>query len=68
MELHVNGEDRTFDETELTVEQLLDHLDIEGGRGVAVAVNEDVVLGSEWQTRELSDGDTVEIIRATQGG
>lgn len=39
----------------------------EARRGLAVAVNGDVVPRSEWD-RPLDDGDEVEILTATQGG
>lgn len=37
-------------------------------RGVAVAVNQDVVPRSAWSSTVLGAGDTVEIITAVQGG
>jgi sulfur carrier protein len=37
-------------------------------RGVAVAVNDEVVPRTQWPSRRLKPGDTVEIVRATQGG
>lgn len=36
-------------------------------RGIAVAVNGEVVPRSEWD-RPLADGDAVEVLTATQGG
>lgn len=36
-------------------------------RGIAVAVNGEVVPRSEWD-RPLTDGDAVEVLTATQGG
>ncbi|GAB3221967.1 hypothetical protein GCM10027447_08320 [Glycomyces halotolerans] len=39
----------------------------EAGRGIAVAVNGEVVPRSEWD-RPLDDGDAVEVLTATQGG
>ena len=48
---------------------LLRYLKIgEDEKGFAVAVNEEVVFRSMWQTALVKEGDTVEIIRATQGG
>jgi sulfur carrier protein len=60
-------------ETELadgaTVEAALDALDLPGsGRGVAVAVDAEVVPRGEWTAHELHDGARVEILRAIQGG
>ena len=37
-------------------------------RGVAVAVQGEVVPRSEWSHRTLSVGDRVEVVRAVQGG
>jgi sulfur carrier protein len=38
------------------------------GRGVAVAVDAEVVPRGEWETTELDDGARVEVLRAIQGG
>jgi sulfur carrier protein len=37
-------------------------------RGIAVAVNGDVVPRTGWTERALADGDAVEILTAVQGG
>ncbi len=37
-------------------------------RGVAVAVNREVVPRSAWGGRHLSEGDQVEVLSAAQGG
>ena len=37
-------------------------------RGIAVALNGEVLPRSEWELRTLVDGDAVEILTATQGG
>jgi sulfur carrier protein len=57
------------DDASSTVAALLAHLGVEGSqRGVAVAVNDEVVPRSQWATHVLRGGDRVELIRATQGG
>ena len=38
------------------------------GRGVAVAVDAEVVPRGQWEATELHDGARVEILRAIQGG
>ena len=38
------------------------------GRGVAVAVDAEVVPRTEWPTHTLNDGARVEVLRAIQGG
>ncbi|HEV2310652.1 MAG TPA: sulfur carrier protein ThiS [Acidimicrobiia bacterium] len=37
-------------------------------RGVAVALNEDVVPRGDWPRTRLRAGDRVEVLRAAQGG
>jgi sulfur carrier protein len=37
-------------------------------RGVAVAIDGEVVKRSDWETTELREGQSVEIVRAVQGG
>jgi sulfur carrier protein len=52
-----------------TVRDLLEALDVAGGeRGVAIAVDAEVVPRGEWDTTELDDGARVEVLRAIQGG
>ncbi|MCE7083152.1 sulfur carrier protein ThiS [Streptomyces sp. ST2-7A] len=38
------------------------------GRGVAAALNENVVPRSAWERTPLGDGDRVEVLTAVQGG
>jgi sulfur carrier protein len=38
------------------------------GRGVAVAVDAEVVPRTQWGTHELTEGAQVEVLRAIQGG
>jgi sulfur carrier protein len=52
-----------------TVAALLAARDIApDGRGVAVALNGAVVRRTDWATTPLAAGDSVEIVRAMQGG
>lgn len=36
--------------------------------GIALAVNQNIITKSDWNTTTLSDGDEILIIKATQGG
>jgi sulfur carrier protein len=38
------------------------------GRGVAVAVEGEVVPRAEWEQRGLREGEVVEVVHAVQGG
>jgi sulfur carrier protein len=61
----VNGEPR---ELAGTVDDLLDALGVEVRRGMAVAVDAEVVPRSAWSTTQVCDGARVEIVTAVQGG
>ena len=66
MELEVNGEVREVDDG-TTVGDLLDTL-VDDRRGVAVAVDGEVVPRSTWDEATLDDGASVEVVGAVQGG
>ena len=52
-----------------TVAELLAELGVEPqARGVAVAVDGEVVPRGEWATRAVRDGERVEALTAMQGG
>ena len=63
----VNGEPRERDGA--TIVELLADLGVEErARGVAVAVNGEIVPGREWPSHRVADGDRVEALTAMQGG
>ena len=66
MNVLVNGKPTELD-AGATVEAVLAWLDLPD-RGVAVAVDAEVVPRGEWETTELDDGARVEVLRAIQGG
>jgi len=65
--IRVNGETEPF--ATATLEQLLEEKAIDTGqRGIAVALNGAVVPRAAWRDTALKPGDSVEIVRARQGG
>ena len=66
VKLLLNGEGTALDDG-ITVGALVDGLG-KGRRGLAVAVNEEVVPRSRWDTTVLCDDDRVEVLAAAQGG
>ncbi len=63
----VNGEERPLGRSDLSA--LLAELGLQiGQKGVAVAVNGDVISRPLWESVSLAAGDRVEIVRAVQGG
>jgi sulfur carrier protein len=64
--IRVNGEPREGGGE--TVAQLRDALGLPSHRGVAVAVDAEVVPRGEWPARVVPDGARVEVLSAMQGG
>jgi sulfur carrier protein len=68
MNITVNGEARELG-AGATVASVVEMLDVaSGARGVAVALNGEVVSRGRWADTQLSDGSTVEVVAAIQGG
>ena len=66
MNVVINGEPTELS-TGATVATALDALELPD-RGVAVAVDAEVVPRGEWPDHELAEGARVEVLRAIQGG
>jgi sulfur carrier protein len=67
MMIQINGERQPIDA--MTLEGLLAEKAIDTGqRGIAVAVNGAVVPRASWAQTQLQAGDSIEIVRARQGG
>jgi len=63
--IRVNGESQPF--VVESVDELLQRLSIEP-RGVAVAIDGEVVRRSEWNDTRIEDGNAIEIVTAVAGG
>jgi sulfur carrier protein len=63
----LNGEPRELGER-ATVETAVHAIGAPDGRGVAVAVDGEVVPRGAWATTEVRDGQQVEVLHAVQGG
>jgi sulfur carrier protein len=66
LRLRVNGDERAVPPG-ATVADLVAELGLEP-RGIAVAVDGEVVTRRRWQDRTLSAGDQVEVLSIAQGG
>ena len=68
MKVLVNGAETELEEG-ATVQAAVEALALPAaGRGVAVAVDAEVVPRTEWGAHELTAGARVEVLRAIQGG
>jgi sulfur carrier protein len=68
MEVMVNGNAREIDETATVADLVAESGNGRGGRGLAVAVNGEVVARTAWPDHHLRAGDRVEILKAIGGG
>ena len=50
------------------ITDLIQQLNLPSAQGIAIAVNQQVIPKSEWNTCVLKDNDEILLIRATQGG
>ena len=68
MRVVLNGNDAELAEG-ATVLTAVEALDLPAsGRGVAVAVDAEVVPRTQWDRHELNEGARIEVLRAIQGG
>jgi thiamine biosynthesis protein ThiS len=66
MKITLNGEQKVIPEG-LTVEGLLQHLEIKPGR-VAVEINEEIVRKTTYAGTAVKEGDRVEVVQFMGGG
>jgi sulfur carrier protein len=67
MKIVLNGSEREVAE-DTTVAQLVTEAAGNAGRGLAVAVDAEVVPRSAWEDTTLIEGQRVELLAAIQGG
>lgn len=65
MEIIVNGSKKTIVAT--LVSELITELQIKSN-GIALALNQNILPYKEWAITSLTEGDSITVIKATQGG
>lgn len=68
MELQINNQKIHLAQLEVSIQLLLDLHWPNQQKGLAVAVNTQVIAKADWGTYLLSEADDILIITATQGG
>ena len=64
----INGERRELADG-ATVASVIAHLDVAAdARGVAVALDGEVIMRSHWSETQVGDGARLEVVAAIQGG
>ncbi|SDT13842.1 sulfur carrier protein ThiS [Mucilaginibacter mallensis] len=67
MDITVNQQSYSVSEA-CSLQQMLDTVFLQPAKGIAIAVNQEIIPKNNWQTCQLQSGDTITIIKATQGG
>ncbi|WP_422670582.1 sulfur carrier protein ThiS [Candidatus Methylopumilus planktonicus] len=67
MNIKINGNIKSFDDTSMTIEGLVMQLNLLGKR-IAIEKNGMIISKSEFQKITLQDGDQLEIVGAVGGG
>jgi len=67
MNIRVNDQSREV-AAEIALAELASALGLVERKGVAVAINDEVVPRAAWAGRRLVEGDRILVIQATQGG
>jgi sulfur carrier protein len=69
MEIIINNKKKELDAySTITVQQLLNIQIPEKQKGIAIAINNNIVSKAEWATKIITNNDNILIIKATQGG
>ena len=67
MRIQINGEQREFPQSSISLNQLIDTLALPPQR-IAIEVNKTIVPRSHWGKTTLKDGDQIEIVHFVGGG
>lgn len=65
--IKINGEIHHFDTDEITLDDILNQLKIDGSK-VAIAINEVCIAKNQRKQQKIIDGDRVEIVSPMVGG
>jgi sulfur carrier protein len=67
MNIYVNSKLQEIQES-AKIKDALDSLNIDSQKGIAVAINNNVIPRTEWENYLLQPEDKITLIKATQGG
>ncbi len=68
MNITVNGEETTLEAKNLTVDRLLEELEVDMPGMVSVELNDEIVSRSKHDETAVSDGDRIEFLYFMGGG
>ncbi len=67
IKVSINGKLHKF-QKDVTISEVLYIMNFSNTKGIAVAVNEQIISGNKWKEFIVSSDDKIVIIQATQGG
>lgn len=67
MEITINQQNYSVSEV-CSLKQMIDTVLVLPFKGIAIAVNQEIIAKSDWPSHFLKPGDNITIIKATQGG
>lgn len=67
MMVYINDQPYALEHSQ-TLNDLLNSLRIDTSKGMAVAVNNNVVPREKWDVQQVNDNDKILLIKAAQGG
>ena len=68
MKLKINGEVNEFDNELKTISDLLTELEIKRSERVAVEINKEIIMQSDFGSTAVKDDDSIEIVSFVGGG
>jgi sulfur carrier protein len=68
MKLKINGEVKEFDKELKTISDLLTELEIKRPERVAVEINKEIIMQSDFGSTAVKDDDSIEIVSFVGGG
>ncbi len=68
MNIKINGKNTELAESLKVSDFIAIHLNGKEPRGIAVAVNDNIIPKSNWGDTSLAENDSIEIVHAVQGG
>ncbi len=67
MKIYINNQPEELQQPQ-SVSEILNRLQLLHTRGIAIAVNDQIVSKTSWDSHQLQENDKITLIRATQGG
>jgi sulfur carrier protein len=67
MEITVNQQSYSVSQT-CSLQEMLASVILQPTNGIAIAVNQEIISKSNWDSYALQPGDNITVIKATQGG